>query len=99
MLLKNFLIASLLLVGCTGTLRDFPGKDPVFIIPKLGIGFQCHLINADKMTYQCDQEHKDLKDPSLNLEGGFCLSADQFKQSIDWAKDAKDLIERQCKAQ
>jgi len=97
MLRKSILIVSLILSGCAGALPEFPDTTPVLIIPGLGVGMQCRLVDKDQMLFKCDEKTLPLTDPSLDLDGAFCLPNSQFKQVLNWIKEAKRVVENNCK--
>lgn len=74
---------------------EVPEMKPVGIVPSLGKGFKCYLVDVENIIFQCDKRSTPMSE--LDLDGGFAFSAKDTAEIIQWARDMKSYAQRHCK--
>lgn len=75
-------------------LPDFPGWNPRLIIPSQNKYFQCKMIDKERFLFECEKTSKEI---DASLDSNFCQSPDETKKLINWAKDAREYYDKNCK--
>lgn len=92
MMLKIFLTAAS--VSACAYLPQFPEWNPVLIIPSKDKAFSCKLVDKQNFVFSCEKSSHRISE--MDLDGSFATRPYEQKQLINWAKDAKKIIEERC---
>lgn len=91
-MLKIYLMA--VSISACAYLPPFPDWNPVLIIPSKNKAFDCKLVDKENLVFYCERQSHPMS--SADLDGSFATSASEQKQLINWAKDAKKVIQERC---
>lgn len=85
-------LSAISISGCNSA-PEFPGWNPKLVIPSQNKYFKCHLIDKDRFLFECDKQSQPI---GADVDSHFCQSSDETKKIINWARDIKEHVKRNC---
>lgn len=94
--MKTLLTLAILvsLSGCAN-MPEVPEMKPIGIVPSLGKGFRCYLIDTENIIFKCDKRSVPMSE--LDLDGAFAFTDKDTAELIQWARDMKSYAQKHCK--
>jgi hypothetical protein len=85
-------VTLLCLSGCK-RFPDFPGWNPYPVIPSMNKKFKCKLVDQKNMVLECEKVSSSIDN---TIDGYFCTSPEQQVAILNWARDVRKIIEKNC---